>query len=65
MRMHADRSTKIIYEGTAQVSLLWSLRDGCDVNAMFNSVASTLPIAAATGRSDCTAQLNRATYYYR
>ena len=22
--------------------------DGCDVNAMFNSVASTLPIAAAT-----------------
>jgi choline dehydrogenase-like flavoprotein len=24
--------------------------DGCDVNAMFNSVASTLPIAAATGR---------------
>jgi len=24
--------------------------DGCDVNAMFNSIASTLPIAAATGR---------------
>ncbi|HEY6802848.1 MAG TPA: GMC family oxidoreductase [Pyrinomonadaceae bacterium] len=24
--------------------------DGCDVNAMFNSVASTLPLAAATGR---------------
>jgi choline dehydrogenase-like flavoprotein len=24
--------------------------DGCDVNAMFSSVASTLPIAAATGR---------------
>jgi ferredoxin len=24
--------------------------DGCDVNAMFSSIASTLPIAAATGR---------------
>jgi choline dehydrogenase-like flavoprotein len=24
--------------------------DGCDVNAMFNSIASTLPLAAATGR---------------
>ena len=39
--------------------------DGCDVGAMFNSVASTLPVAAATGRMTLQAKLNRASYYRR
>nr|MBA3438239.1 GMC family oxidoreductase [Pyrinomonadaceae bacterium] len=38
------------HRGRAQCHYCGHCGEGCDVGAMFNSIASTLPIAAATGR---------------
>jgi choline dehydrogenase-like flavoprotein len=45
-------STKPVHQkyGRAQCHYCGHCGNGCDVGAMFNSVASTLPVAAATGK---------------
>src|SRR5260370_40876032 len=44
------RELKVFMKGRHKCQYCGQCGDGCDVNEMFSSIASTLPLAAATGR---------------